>query len=80
MTDILQTLEPRDDDGNRTDKYWYSPVLRKRFRSNKEYEMFKECIKACGGDEVKAYLLFSEKKQNDKKGKTDRIEGSAKLP
>ena len=76
----IQTVEPRDDDGNRTDKYWYSPVLRKRFRSNKEYEMFKGCIKACGGDEVKAYILFSEKKQNDKKGKTERVGGSAKLP
>lgn len=40
------------------DKYWYSPNLKKRFRSKAEIKRFLPVLKKCKGDEEKAYKMF----------------------
>jgi len=40
------------------DKYWYSPNLKKRFRSKAEIKRFLPLLKKCHGDEEKAYKMF----------------------
>jgi len=41
--------------GPHIDKYWYSPVTQKKFRSKAEVRRFLVALKKCKGDEDKAY-------------------------
>jgi len=43
-----------------SDTYFYSPLLKFRFRSRIKVEKFLECLKKCDGDEGKAILEFKK--------------------
>jgi len=42
---------------NRVDRYWYSPKLKKKFRSKVSVRVFLDFLGEVGGDEAKAFLL-----------------------
>jgi hypothetical protein len=44
--------------GPTADKFWYSPIMKYRFRSKKEVNKYLECLKSVNGDEVKAIYMF----------------------
>lgn len=44
-----------------TDKYWYSPMTNKKFRSMAEIKRFFVHLKACRGDEEAAWMVFKGK-------------------
>lgn len=44
-----------------TDRYWYSPMTNKKFRSMVEINRFFHHLKACGGDEDQAWRLMKAK-------------------
>lgn len=43
---------------NRLDTYWFSPRMKKRFRSRTEVKKFLNCLRISDGDEVAAYASF----------------------
>jgi hypothetical protein len=46
----------------RSDKYWYSPITHRKFRSMNEVKRFLTHLKTTNGDEDAAYKLFKEKR------------------
>lgn len=62
-----------DESGNRRDKYWYSPVLKHRFRSTKEVSAFKECLSTCKGNEVLAHAMFCNKRNVEREDRAKQL-------
>jgi hypothetical protein len=44
-----------------TDRYWYSPVTNKKFRSMVEIKRFMAALQSCSGDEDQAWRMFKAK-------------------
>jgi hypothetical protein len=42
------------------DRYWYSPLTQKKFRSMVEVKKFMLCLKECHGDEDEAWNMFKK--------------------
>lgn len=58
-----------DDSNKREDKYWYSPVLKRKFRSLNEVNIFKECLAKYRNNEflaAKVFTLILEDKRKKK--------------
>ena len=70
--DGWMTIVVTDDSNNRKDKYWYSPVLKRKFRSLIEVNMFKECLASAKGNEILAEYLFTRKSEVKKKNKAQQ--------
>lgn len=63
----LQKTEPRSN-GRASDSYWFSPKMQYRFRSTKEVECFKKCLRLCN-NERDAHQMFLVEWEEKRMGK-----------
>ena len=70
--DGWMTIVVTDDSNKREDKYWYSPVLKRKFRSLNEVNIFKECLANYRNNEFLAAKVFTLMLEDKRKKKAQQ--------
>lgn len=55
---------PRKNKPGAHDRYWFSPALQHKFRSKAEVDRFRSKLKDAGGDESRAWELYSKSEKD----------------